>query len=326
MLIGSGDWNDGMNNIGIKGKGESIWLSWFMADILRKMKPLCTYMNEEKKGLEFIETREEIMQNIEKNGWDGNWYKRAYFDDGTPLGSMMNQECKIDSISQSWSVISGSENKSRQETAMNSLYNYLVNKEMGIIKLLTPPFNESDIDPGYIKGYVPGIRENGGQYTHAAAWAVIAYTIMGKGEKAYELLDMINPVKHAENYMEYSRYKVEPYITAADIYAVYPNEGRGGWTWYTGSAGWVYRAGVEYILGFRKEGEMLVLDPCIPGKWERFNYSYIYMESIYKITVINPEGRNSGIKKILVDGKTISDNRINLVNDGETHTVEAEIG
>jgi cyclic beta-1,2-glucan synthetase len=325
-LMGTGDWNDGMNTVGNKGFGESVWLGWFLASILKMFSLLCIKMGDDKKAEEYTEMRATISEALEKNAWDGNWYKRAYFDNGLPLGSVQNNECKIDSIAQTWAVISGVGNPQREVQAMNSLEDYLVMREDGLIKLLTPPFDEGDMEPGYIKGYLPGVRENGGQYTHAAVWVIIAFAKLGDGDKAWELFELINPINHTSNQMQYSRYKVEPYVMAADVYTVHPHIGRGGWSWYTGAAGWMYRAGLEFILGFQKNGDTIIIDPCIPSKWREYSIKYKFHDTMYNIKVTNPQGLNKGVKEISIDGKMSEGNRINLVNDRKSHDVEVFMG
>ncbi|MBC3796902.1 GH36-type glycosyl hydrolase domain-containing protein [Acetobacterium tundrae] len=325
-LMGTGDWNDGMNTVGNKGRGESVWLGWFLVAVIDGFIPLCKKIGDQEIAEKYAEVRIKTIEAIEKSAWDGNWYRRAYFDNGQPLGSVQNSECKIDSIAQSWSVISGAGNTERSLQAMRSLEDYLVSREDGLIKLLTPPFDKSDLEPGYIKGYIPGVRENGGQYTHAAAWAIIAFAKLGDGDKAWELFELINPINHTSNLRDYSRYKVEPYVLAADVYSTYPHTGRGGWTWYTGAAGWLYRAGLEYILGFQKNGETIIMDPCIPGKWKEYNLKYNYLGTTYDIKVKNPEGVNKGVKKISVDGIISTRNVINLVDDKENHEIEVHMG
>jgi len=283
-------------------------------------------MGDMARAEEYLETRKSILAAIDENAWDGNWYRRAYFDDGTPLGSAQNSECRIDSIAQTWAVISGGGNQERARIAMDSLADTLVQWEDGLIKLLTPPFNGGEAEPGYIKGYVPGVRENGGQYTHAAAWVIIAFAKLGDGDKAWELFRLINPVKHTSTPREYSRYKLEPYVMAADVYVVHPHIGRGGWSWYTGSAGWMYRAGLEYILGFQKNGDTLIMDPCIPQKWQEYAIQYKFMDTVYEIHVNNPHGLNKGVQSISLDGEVSVGNRIPLVNDGECHDVLVLMG
>lgn len=325
-LIGSGDWNDGMNTVGNKGKGESVWLGWFMHSILMKFAPLCKSMGEEERADRYTAVAQEIAKSIEENAWDGNWYLRAYFDDGRPLGSIQNSECQIDSLSQSWAVISGAGNRERINIAMNSLENYLVKRDDGLIKLLTPPFDEGDLEPGYIKSYVPGVRENGGQYTHAACWVVMAFALLGDGDKALELFNLINPINHAKTQIELSKYKVEPYVISADVYSVEPHIGRGGWSWYTGAAGWMYRIGIEYILGFKKHGEWLLIDPCIPKVWSEFEIKYRYKDTLYYISVKNPDGINKGVKKVVIDGEELKEKVIELSDDGKEHRVEVILG
>jgi len=325
-LIGTGDWNDGMNTVGNKGEGESVWLGWFLASVLKMFSPYCKRMGEDELADKYLQIERGLIVNIEKEAWDGNWYKRAYFDDGEPLGSVQNEDCKIDSIAQTWAVISDEGNEKRAKIAMNSLEDYLINKEDGIIKLLAPPFDKGDMEPGYIKGYVPGVRENGGQYTHAAAWVVIAFAKLKDGNKAEELFELMNPINHTENIRECFRYKAEPYVMAADVYAAYPHAGRGGWTWYTGSAGWTYRAGLEYILGFQKNADEIILDPCIPAKWETYAMNYKFKDTQYVIHINNPDGCSTGVKCISTDGVIENGNRIHLINDGKTHVIDALMG
>lgn len=320
-LIGTCDWNDGMNMVGNKGKGESVWLGFFLFEVLTKFIKLAEIQND----LEFANLcknqAEKIRQNIEKNGWDGEWYRRAYFDDGSALGSESNEECKIDSISQSWSILSNAGSSKRSKIAMESLNNRLINREYSIVQLLDPPFDKSDLNPGYIKGYVPGVRENGGQYTHAAIWAAMAFSEIGDGVKAWEILKMINPINHTQSPEEVEKYKVEPYVIAADVYARSPHTGRGGWTWYTGSAGWMYRLILESLLGLRLEVDKLYIEPCIPSEWKSFTIDYKYRETLYKITI---NQINEGIDEVIVDG-LFSHNVINLVDDHLVHNVEVKI-
>jgi cyclic beta-1,2-glucan synthetase len=325
-LIGSGDWNDGMNEVGSKGSGESVWLGWFMSSVLEMMAPLCRKKGDSGHAEQYEIVRARLSEAIEKDGWDGNWYRRAYFDNGQPLGSVQNSECRIDSIAQTWSVISGAGNPQRASQAMSSVEEYLVRREDGLIKLLAPPFSDGDLEPGYIKGYVPGVRENGGQYTHAAAWAIIAFAKMGDGDKAAELFDLINPINHTGSRRDYTRYKAEPYVMAADVYAVHPHAGRGGWSWYTGSAGWMYRAGLENILGFQKTGNSLAIHPSIPRKWKEYVMAYKYLDTSYEITVRNPDGATRGVRQLTIDGIEHAGNLINLVNDGIGHHVDVLMG
>ena len=324
--MGSGDWNDGMNSVGGKGQGESVWLGWFLHTVLQRFVPLCRACNDQQRAEKYLAIADNLAAELEKNAWDGSWYRRAYFDDGTPLGSAENTECKIDSIAQSWSVISGVGKPHRAEEAMKAVDNYLVDREAGIIKLLTPPFGEGDLEPGYIKGYVPGVRENGGQYTHAAVWAIMAFAKLGQGDKAGELFNLVNPINHSLTSMDAMRYKVEPYVAAADVYAVYPNTGRGGWSWYTGAAGWMYRVGIEHILGIKKANRKLYFDPCIPKDWREFQVQYKLPQSLYQINVQNPERINKGVAKLVIDGQEVSEGFITLVDDGLQHIVEVIMG
>ncbi len=254
-------------------------------------------------------------------GWDGEWYLRAYFDDGTPLGSKQDDECQIDAIAQSWGVISGFGDENRVKQAMESVEKLLVNKDDKLALLLTPPFDKTALEPGYIKGYPPGIRENGGQYTHAAAWSIIALAMLGDGDRAHEIFSMINPINYTKTDEDLETYKTEPYVVAADVYSNPQHIGRGGWTWYTGSAAWLYRSALENILGFQKDGEVLTIEPCIPRDWKEFEITYHYKSAIYQITVANPHGVSGGSGKINVDGEPHSSNRIELVDDGQTHSV-----
>jgi len=325
-LIGTGDWNDGMDRIGEEGQGESVWLAWFLYTALMRFIPICQMQRDEERARRYREIAQNLLKSIEKHAWDGGWYRRAYFDDGTPLGSEHNAECRIDSISQSWAVISGAANPSRTREAMRSLERYLVQREDGLIKLFSPPFHKSSLEPGYIKGYVPGVRENGGQYTHAAIWVVLAFAKMGDGDKAWELFHLINPINHGRTPIEIWKYKVEPYVIAADVYSVMPHTGRGGWTWYTGSASWMYRVGIEWILGFKLRGDRLMIDPCIPRDWKEYTIDYQYKGSSYVIKVKNPGGVNQGVQRILLDGKEIDEKEIPLADDGKIHQVEVILG
>lgn len=325
-LMGSGDWNDGMNTVGNKGKGESIWLGWFLYTTLTRFIPICEVRKDIKRVERYKRISQEIVNAIEKNAWDGGWYLRAYFDDGTPMGSAQNTECKIDSLGQSWSVISGAGRPHRSKEAMEAVEHYLIKRDEGLIMLLTPPFDQGELNPGYIKGYVPGVRENGGQYTHAAVWVIMAFAKMGNGDKAWELFNLINPINHARTPIEAARYKVEPYVMAADVYAVHPHIGRGGWTWYTGAAGWMYRVGIEHILGLKKRGETLMIDPCIPKVWDEYRMEYRYMDTKYSICVSNPNEINKGVKSVKLDGILLENKTIPLVNDKKEHCVEVVLG
>ena len=324
-LIKGGDWNDGMNNIGIEGKGESVWLGWFLAQILKRFTKICSKREDGVKSRQYFNYRKDIVAAIEKNAWDGSWYKRAYYDDGTPLGTMLNSECKIASLPQSWSVISTLGDKTRSKSAMESVRNHLILKDKGMILLFTPPFERDKKDPGYIKSYAKGLRENGGQYTHAAAWVIYAYALLGEGTKAYELYEMLNPINHSPSFFLANQYKVEPYVMSADIYNVQPHIGRGGWTWYTGAAGWMYRVCIEGILGLKKRGSKLTLNPSIPDYWTNYTIKYRYKETLYIIEVINEKKVSNGEIKYTLDDKEVEENYIELVNDKNEHNIKAEL-
>jgi cellobiose phosphorylase len=323
-LIGSGDWDDGMNLVGAEGKGESVWLGFFLYDVLTWFAGLARTRGDisfaDRCELEAVQLR----QNIEKNGWDGKWYRRAYFDDGTPLGSAENAECQISSISQSWSVLSGAGDPGRSRLAMEAVERRLVRREYGLIQLIDPPFDKSMLNPGYVKGYVPGVRENGGQYTHAAIWAAMAFAALGDAPHAWELLTMINPVNHAKSPEAIATYKVEPYVVAADVYSVQPHTGRGGWTWYTGSAGWLYRLVMESLLGLTIEGDRLSFAPLLPVDWEGFTVHYRYRETVYHIAVLSTPAV-AGRAGVTVDGDLRTGQSITLVDDRREHSVEVRI-
>ena len=318
-LMGSGDWNDGMNMVGIQGKGESVWLGFFLYDILKKFSRLAEKRNDKQFSQYCLEQAEVLRRNIEQHGWDGQWYRRAFFDDGSPLGSAANPECSIDAISQSWAVLSGAGDAQRIQSAMKAVSHYLVNTETGIVRLLWPPFDKSDLDPGYIKGYVPGVRENGGQYTHSAVWAAMAFAQLGDPTRAWEIMGMINPINHALTPQMVDIYKVEPYAVAADIYAVPPHIGRGGWTWYTGSAGWMYRLILEYLLGLRREENRLRVEPCLPDDWNGFSLRYRFGKTYYEISVIRAADKEE--PAVYMDGRKFQGNEFPLKDDAGTHQV-----
>jgi cyclic beta-1,2-glucan synthetase len=326
-LMGTGDWNDGMNRVGEQGKGESVWLGWFLHTILWEFAKIADRRGEQERAETWRLHVSALKAALERHGWDGEWYRRAYFDDGTPLGSAENEECRIDSIAQSWGIMSGAAERGRAARAMNAVDQQLVRRPDGLILLFTPPFDHATHDPGYIKGYVPGIRENGGQYAHAAAWTIIGFAALGDGDKAGELFRMLNPIAHTSSRASMQRYKVEPYVVAGDVYAEPPHVGRGGWTWYTGSAGWLYRASLEWILGFRVRGTTLSIDPCIPRSWPSYSINFRYQSATYQIQVENPSRVSRGVATINLDGKAL-DNRENipLTDDGKTHQVLIVLG
>jgi len=323
-LIGSGDWNDGMNIVGEHGKGESVWLGFFLYKVLMHFTEIARMHGDVSFAERCVSEAAGLRRNIESHGWDGEWYRRAYFDDGSPLGSSVNPECQIDSIAQSWSVLSGAGDHKRSRMAMEAVNERLVRREHGLIQLLDPPFDKSALNPGYIKGYAPGVRENGGQYTHAAIWAAMAFACLGNNRRAWELFTMINPVNHARSTEETAIYKVEPYVVAADVYAVTPHTGRGGWTWYTGSAAWMYRLIVESLLGLRLEVDKLRFTSCLPADWDGFKVHYRYRETVYHIAVLQTPAGN-GEMRVSVDGIEQHDKTILLVDDHKEHWVEVRI-
>jgi cyclic beta-1,2-glucan glucanotransferase len=328
-LMGSGDWNDGMNRVGRQGQGESVWLGWFLHPLLLAFARLAEARGEGARGKTWRDHAGALQAALEREAWDGDWYRRAFFDDGTPLGSTANDECRIDSIAQSWAVLSGAAEPGRAAHAMQAVEEYLVHPGDGLVLLFTPPFDQGKLDPGYIQGYLPGVRENGGQYTHAAIWCLIAYAELGEGDKAGELFSILNPIHHAGTRAGIHRYKVEPYVTAADIYAESNHLGRGGWTWYTGSAGWMYRAGIEWILGFRLRGATLTIAPAIPRAWPSYEIAFRYHGAEYVVTVENPRGATRGVTAAELDGAPlkVAEGRaeIALVKEGR-HTIRVVLG
>lgn len=315
-LIGSCDWNDGMDKVGEEGRGESVWLAFFLYDVLQRYAAVAERHDDAAFAAECREEARKLSANVEQNAWDGEWYRRAYFDDGTPLGSRENEECQIDSISQSWGVLSGAVAKERVHGAMQQVDQRLVRRDFGLIQLLDPPFDKADLNPGYIRGYVPGVRENGGQYTHAAIWTVMAFAQMGDVEKAWALMRMINPVSHGGTAEGCAVYKVEPYVVTADVYAVSPHVGRGGWSWYTGSSGWMYRLILESLLGLTRTADKLTLAPRIPAAWPGYTLSYRYGASVYTIAI-----KREGPAGLTVDGVAQPGAEIQLVDDGQPHAV-----
>jgi cyclic beta-1,2-glucan synthetase len=324
-LIGSGDWNDGMNRVGPAGRGESTWLGFFLHSVLSAFVPLCRTRNDDVRADRYRHEALRLASMLERS-WDGEWYKRGYYDDGTPLGSAQNDECRIDSISQSWAVLSGAVPIRFAERAMDAVRTSLVARGSQMVLLLNPPFDRSAQDPGYIKGYPPGVRENGGQYTHAAVWVVMALARLGSGDEAAEFFHMLNPINHGRTAADVARYKAEPYVMAGDVYAHPQHAGRGGWSWYTGSAAWMYRAGVESILGLRRRGETFVIDPCIPSSWSEYRITWRYLDSRYEIHVSNPTRRCRGVAKALLDGVPVNAEAIPLLNDGRAHDVQIVLG
>jgi cyclic beta-1,2-glucan synthetase len=327
-LFGTGDWNDGMNRVGVAGRGESVWMGWFLYAALMRFAPIAERRGESAKAVKWRDHAFSVQQAIEREAWDGDWYRRGYYDDGTALGSVSSDECRIDSIAQSWAVISGAADRGRAVRSMSAVNTQLVSRSDGLLQLFTPPFDHSTHDPGYIKAYPPGLRENGGQYTHAATWSVLAFAMLGDGDRAGELFSLLNPISHSSTHSGIHRYKVEPYVICADVYSAAPHVGRGGWTWYTGSAGWMYRTGMEGILGVHLRGQVLVVEPCIPRAWSGFEFTYKYGSSRYRITVKNPRGVSRGITAMSFDGQDFPGAlcEIKLVDDGRYHYGQVTLG
>jgi len=327
-LMGGGDWNDGMNRVGYQGKGESVWLGWFLYATLSQFTSLASARGDQAAAARWQAHAAALRIALQDHAWDGAWYRRAYFDDGTPLGSAGDMECRIDSLAQSWSVMSGAADATRQRRAMQSVAQHLIRPDDDLVLLLTPPFDKMPHDPGYIKGYLPGVRENGGQYTHAAAWCAIAYAMLADGDRAAALFNMLNPINHAATRAGVETYKAEPYVVAGDIYAAATHVGRGGWTWYTGSAGWLYRCGIESILGLQKRGDSLTIDPCIPHAWRSFRLDYRHGTARYLVTVDNPHGATKGVASLQLDGMPLPSQApsVPLVDDGKLHRVHVVMG
>jgi cyclic beta-1,2-glucan synthetase len=325
--MGTGDWNDGMNRVGEHGKGESVWLGWFLYATLLPFAEIAEARGDAERAQKWRAHAAALKASLDF-AWDGDWYRRAYFDDGTPLGSVANPECRIDSIAQSWSIISGAGERAKTVRAMAAVDKYLVKRDEGLVLLFTPPFEKAMPDPGYIKGYPAGIRENGGQYTHAAIWAALAHAMTGDGDKAHEILSMVNPINHAASNAAIHRYKVEPYVVAADVYSVAPHIGRGGWTWYTGSAGWMYRVATEAVLGLKMEGYKFTIDPCLPRHWPGFELTLKFRETTYVVSVENPDRVNRGVVKAELDNLVLTSvpPQILLRDDRTTHRLKVTMG
>jgi cyclic beta-1,2-glucan synthetase len=324
-LIGTGDWNDGMNQVGAGGRGESVWLAWFLIEVLRDFAEVSTARGEEEVSGRYAAEAERLAGAAESQAWDGSWYRRAYFDDGSPLGSSENTEARIDSLAQSWAVLSGAGDPDRASRALRSVEQHLVREQDRLILLLTPPFEQSGPDPGYIAAYPPGVRENGGQYTHAALWVAQAFARCGDGNRAVELLRLLNPIEHARTPEDVTRYAVEPYVVAADVYALAGRVGRGGWTWYTGSSGWMYRVWLEDILGFKLRGSQLTIDPVLPRDWSGFSLRLHYRSARYAITVVQIEPERDSIDRVEIDGTPMPGKTISLLDDGGEHRVTVTI-
>ncbi|MEO7129321.1 MAG: hypothetical protein ABI040_10755, partial [Rhodoferax sp.] len=336
-LMGTGDWNDGMNNVGAQGRGESVWMAWFLLATIGAFAPFADERGDGARAAFWRDHATALKKVLEGPlGWDGEWYRRGYYDDGTVLGSHESEECRIDTIAQSWSLMSGVADPAHAAQAMASVDKYLVRHDDKIALLFTPPFEHTPLNPGYIKGYPPGIRENGGQYTHGATWSIFACALLGQGDRAGELFDILNPIRHSASAEALARYRVEPYVACADVYSVDPYVGRGGWTWYTGTAGWLYRGALEAILGFRLNGDQLLLRPCIPKSWPGYRIVYRRRDAHgtvtpYEITVENPAGVSCGVAFLAVDGADQSlqggdTARLHLLGDGQVHLVRLVLG
>jgi cellobiose phosphorylase len=325
-LMGTGDWNDGMNRVGAGGRGESVWNGWFFLTVLKAFAELADRRGDTQRAAWCRERAERLRAALEAHAWDGRWYRRAWFDDGTPLGSAANDECQIDALPQAWSVISGAGDPERSRQAMAAVDERLVDPANKMIRLFTPPFDRSALEPGYIKGYVPGIRENGGQYTHGVTWVVLAAALQGRGDRAVELWGLLNPINHTRTPEEVAHYKVEPYVICADIYGAPPHTGRGGWTWYTGAAGWLYRVAVEAILGIRVRGETLQFEPCIPAGWPGYEVTYRFRSTTYHVRVDNSAGTGRGVRSVSVDGQPAAGVAVALRDDGQAHEVRVVLG
>jgi cyclic beta-1,2-glucan synthetase len=324
-LIGVGDWNDGMNRVGPEGRGESTWLGFFIYTILTEFAPICDRRGDHARAARYRETAHQMSTRLEQ-AWDGEWFRRGYYDDGRPLGSAQNDECQIDSISQSWAMLSGAVPRRLADRALDAVRTRLIDRKSRILLLLTPAFDKSDQDPGYIKGYPPGIRENGGQYTHAAVWALMALARSGNGDEAAEMFHMLNPINHTRTREAVAKYRTEPYVLDGDVYARPPHGGRGGWSWYTGSAGWLYRAGLEHILGLRGSGDHFAIDPCVPSAWTSFSIDWNHRGTSYHIEISNPDQVWTGVLRAELDGALVDHRSIPIADDQRAHQVRIIMG
>lgn len=328
-----GDWNDGMSRVGAEGRGESVWLGWFLGSVLDGIAVLCEHRGEKARAENYRRIQEKLADSLNEKGWDGQWYRRAFTDHGQWLGSIHNEECRIDAIAQSWSVISGLSEQDKALQAMRSFDRELVDRTLSVAHILYPPFDQTDPSPGYIQGYPPGIRENGGQYTHGVIWSIIAWCGLGEGNKAFELFHMLNPIMHTKTSSEVRKYVGEPYAMSADVYTEEPHKGRAGWTWYTGASGWMYQAGIEWILGLRRRGERLFIRPCMPREWPEFAVIYRFGNAEYHIRVTNPLQKSSGQTTLTIDGKVANMKKfttedgpfILLHDDSEIHQIELSL-
>ncbi|GMA49820.1 hypothetical protein GCM10025857_11770 [Alicyclobacillus contaminans] len=319
--MGIGDWNDGMNQVGARGRGESVWLGWFLLDVLNRFTHFPAGVLPEADVAAFKQTAERLQRNLNEFAWDGAWFRRAYTDAGTWLGSIQDRECRIDAIAQSWSVLSQGTSEERQRRAMRSFERELVDPHLRVARLLTPAFDETMPSPGYIQGYPPGIRENGGQYTHGVIWSIAAWAMLGARDKAHALFQLLNPITHTQSERDVAQFGNEPYVMTADIYTAPPHEGRGGWSWYTGAAGWMYQVGLESVLGVTRRGHRLRIRPCVPESWASFQVRYRFGATVYEITVHCQPSEDA--PRWVVDGVAMTgQDELELVNDGKIHTVE----
>jgi cellobiose phosphorylase len=325
-LMECGDWNDGMNRVGREGSGESVWLAFFLHDVLASFAKLARRRGDHAYAEKCFSEARGLSERIDAGAWDGRWYLRAFFDDGRPLGSAQNSQCRIDLLPQAWAVISGAADPHRAQQALETSLERLVDPRAAIIRLFEPPFDGTEMDPGYIRGYVPGVRENGGQYTHAAIWAVMAVARLGNAQEAWRLFSLLNPIRHADSPERASTYKVEPYVVAADVYGAKGHEGQGGWTWYTGSAGWMYRLLVEDLLGLRLEVDTLTFLPLLPAEWNEYTLHYRYRNTLYHIRVVKMSERATQVHRVVLDGIEQHDRSIHLVDDGKEHPAVVEVG
>jgi cyclic beta-1,2-glucan synthetase len=325
-LIGIGDWNDGLNRVGVEGRGESVWLAWFLIDIVARFTEVMEGAGLGEHVAPYRKQAERLAEAVEKQAWDGDWYRRGYFDDGTPLGSLKNQEAWIDSLPQSWAVLSGAADPDRARQALESAHEHLVIDDEKLVLLFTPPFDKTEKSPGYIQAYPPGVRENGGQYTHGAVWLAMAFARLGNGERSHTLLSMLNPIEHAREPEDVDRYAVEPYAVAADIYRLPGRVGQGGWTWYTGSAGWMYRAWLEEVLGVKVCGDTMWIDPVLPSSWDKVAIRYRHGKALYEIAIENPDGLNRGVAWVEMDGRRMEDASIPLEKNLIKHRVRVRMG
>ena len=325
-LMGCGDWNDGMNRVGHKGSGESVWLAFFLYDTLDSFADLAERRGDNTYAYKCRAEARNLREKIDAHAWDGRWYLRAFFDDGQPLGSVHNSQCQIDLLPQAWAVLSGAADPKRAEQALQEALDRLVDPQARLIRLFSPPFDGDSMDPGYIRGYIPGVRENGGQYTHAAIWAVMAVARLRKTEEAWHLFSLLNPIRHADSPEGTATYKVEPYVVAADVYSAKGHQGRGGWTWYTGSAGWMYRLLIEDLLGLRLEVDVLSFSPLLPAEWDGYTLHYRYHNTLYHIRIIKTGPQTWNVRRVILDNVEQEDGRIHLVDDGQEHHAVVEVG